>query len=313
MNIQQINNEVYITEFLERIGIQPVKIRGNDYWYISPVREPEHTPSFKVNTRINRWYDHGTGEGGKLIDLVVRLYQPISISEAIGKINELFLFSSANNRKHNFSLLSRPVISKPAVGPSSDWDNEKDNKLIIDSTRELGNHKKLSDYLETRGISPQIAKAWCREVCFSIAGKHYYAIGFENRSGGYELRNDWFKGASSPKDITFIDIGSKSVCVLEGFIDFLSLMELRENQQPGTNFLILNSVSMIGKSIEVLKAHQDIFFFLDHDEAGSATARKLIDLGIEGVDSAGFYQGYKDINEYLAALKQAGRCKSLSR
>ena len=35
-------------------------------------------------------------------------------------------------------------------------------------------------------------------------GKNYFAIGFKNKSGGYEVRNRFFKGCMSPMDITHI-------------------------------------------------------------------------------------------------------------
>ena len=40
--------------------------------YLSPLRE-EHMPSFKVDYERNLWYDFGLGEGGSIIDLVMRL------------------------------------------------------------------------------------------------------------------------------------------------------------------------------------------------------------------------------------------------
>src|SRR5690606_8950178 len=62
-----------ITEYLSRAGFEPARIRGNDYWYRSPFRS-DHNPSFKVNVKLNVWYDHGTGEGGTLLDLGVKMH-----------------------------------------------------------------------------------------------------------------------------------------------------------------------------------------------------------------------------------------------
>ncbi len=56
-----------LVDYLSKSGHQPAKVRGNDYWYLSPLRE-EKTPSFKVNRKLNRWYDHGLGKGGNIID-----------------------------------------------------------------------------------------------------------------------------------------------------------------------------------------------------------------------------------------------------
>ena len=53
--------QVDLVEYLEKLGHQPKKIRGNDYWYLSPLRT-ETEPSFKVNRKLNAWYDHGMGK-----------------------------------------------------------------------------------------------------------------------------------------------------------------------------------------------------------------------------------------------------------
>ena len=59
--------------YLDSLGHQPKLIRNSDYWYYSPFRQ-EKTPSFKVNRQRNVWFDHGTGEGGTIIDLGVKLF-----------------------------------------------------------------------------------------------------------------------------------------------------------------------------------------------------------------------------------------------
>jgi CHC2 zinc finger len=65
---------ISISEYLSSLGIGATYISGNDHWYRSPFRE-ERTPSFKVNSRLNVWFDHGTGEGGTIIDLAAKLHQ----------------------------------------------------------------------------------------------------------------------------------------------------------------------------------------------------------------------------------------------
>jgi hypothetical protein len=91
MNIKQLN-ELPITDFLSKIGIEPSYKRGENQWYVSPIREPEHSPSFKVNTAINRWYDYGLMQGGKLFNLAEKIYPNQDISSLVEKINGLFLF-----------------------------------------------------------------------------------------------------------------------------------------------------------------------------------------------------------------------------
>jgi DNA primase len=296
MNIQQINEGIQITDFLEKLAILPAYKRGNESWYISPIREPEDRPSFKVKSSINRWYDHGTGEGGKLIDLALRLYSTSDLSEAIRMINDLFLFSQARTLN--------PIRS---AGDTVQKQNEKflaNPKIIIQRVEPLEESHTLVRYLNQRQISLNTASPYCREVQFKIEDNIYQAIGFQNQSGGYELRNSWFKGASSPKDITYIDNGSDSVCLLEGFMDFLSLLEMSLQPDKTSDFLILNSLAMLNKSIETLQTHHQIHSFLDQDHAGKVAIQKLSNSGLKVIDRSTLYKNYKDVNEYLVAIRR---------
>jgi len=51
-------NNMDMVDYLTTIGIEPKKIRGNEYWYTSPFRDG-NTPSFKVDRKLKGWYDHG--------------------------------------------------------------------------------------------------------------------------------------------------------------------------------------------------------------------------------------------------------------
>jgi hypothetical protein len=44
--------KIPITDYLLGLGVEPAKIRGNDYWYHSPFRH-DQDPSFNVNTKLN--------------------------------------------------------------------------------------------------------------------------------------------------------------------------------------------------------------------------------------------------------------------
>ena len=65
-------------------------------------------------------------------------------------------------------------------------------------------------------------------------GKPYFAVGFPNRSGGYEIRNKLFKGCIAPKDITHIqqEQPKESCYLFEGFMDYLSFLTLRLERCP---------------------------------------------------------------------------------
>ena len=166
--------KINIVEYLFFLGFQPKKIKGNDYWYLSPFRA-EKEPSFKVNKKFNVWYDHGMGKGGNLVDLGI-LYYRISVSEFLEKLGE---------KSFSFHHPIREISQKSNAG-------EKEKITVINERRGI-TLLPLTKYLRTRRIPLSIANAYCREVDFSLYDKKHTAIGFQNMAGGYELRNDYFK------------------------------------------------------------------------------------------------------------------------
>ncbi|GGG18818.1 MULTISPECIES: toprim domain-containing protein [Pontibacter] len=303
MNIQQINSEISITDYLASQGIQPAYRRGCDWWYISPVRMAERSPSFKVNTRLNRWYDHGTGEGGKVIDLALRLHRTASIREVIRLLSGQTIASAATSSHGIQSTGKQAEGEVPPLSPAPF------NSIKVLAAKPLEENSPLANYLLQRGISLHTAGPFCQEVSFSIGSRRYEAIGFQNRSGGYELRNAWFKGSSSPKDITFVDNGAGTVCLVEGFMDFLSLLELRPRLTTSSSFLVLNSLALVNRSLDVLGRHRQVLLFLDHDQAGRKVTERLLRSGLNCRDRSSLYQNYKDVNELLVARR--GKPKKL--
>jgi DNA primase (bacterial type) len=72
MNCEEAK-KIDIVEYISSLGFFPKKIRGNDYWFLSPFRN-EKEASFKVNKKFNVWFDHGLGKGGNLVDFGVLFY-----------------------------------------------------------------------------------------------------------------------------------------------------------------------------------------------------------------------------------------------
>jgi hypothetical protein len=284
---------ISIVDYLFDAGFEPARIRGNDYWYYSPFRH-ERTPSLKVNAKLNVWYDHGPGEGGTIIDLGIKLHQCSRLD---------FLEMLAQGKYRN-SFVKQPRIS----------DRVPETKLEIVSSKDLLDHV-LVGYLQDRGVKTHFGQQHCRQVEFKIGTKNYEAIGFQNRSGGVELRNRWFKGSSSPKDLSFIDNGSDHLCVTEGFIDFLSVLTLNQQKNielpVNSNFLILNSLSFIHRSLPILEAHKSNLLFLDNDAAGKQAKETLATKGVGFIDRSNLYNNYKDVNEYL--MKDPTARSTLSR
>mgnify|MGYP000668670149 CR=1 FL=1 len=280
MNYEEIKRHISIRAYLAARGILPQWERGNRGMYLSPLRK-ERTASFSVSYDKNLCHDFGTGEGGSIIDLVARM-EGCSEVEAARRLNE--------RNTGTFVPLSVEPLRANEPTPS---------RLAILSDREL-THPALLGYLTGRGIDPAIARTYCREVRYTIGGKEYFAIGFRNDAGGWELRNPLFKGSSTPKNITTLDNSSDTAMVFEGFIDFLSYLSLKGNLSPSIDTAVLNSVTNLQKAVPFLARHSVIHAFLDNDDAGRKALARLEESvpSSEVIDQSVFYRHYQDLNDY---------------
>jgi hypothetical protein len=271
-----------MVDYLAFIGHFPKKVRSQDHWFVSPFRE-EKESSFKVNRHLNCWYDHGEGRGGNLIDFGI-LYHLCSISDFLQRLK-------------SYSSFQQPIPVPVKKDPEGSC-------LHIRTTRALRNHR-LTEYLRQRCIPLAVAGEYCSEVSFQIRENEYVAIGFLNRSSGYELRNEYFKGSSSPKDLTLIDWTPNAgiIAVFEGFFDFLSYVSIHQNQpQPLTNFLILNTLAHFEKAREIMDRYQAVHLYLDRDGAGRKYTNYALSLHKRYEDFSNLYSHYKDLNEWIMYL-----------
>lgn len=266
-----------IRDYLTRRGIRPARENTRCGFYLSPLRA-EYTPSFKVDYVLNLWHDFGTGKGGSIIDLVMGL-ENCDKSQAIRSLG---------------SDEIKPIVTvAPAIPPVPALRILADAPLC---------HPALVGYLQNRCIDPVTASSYCREVRYAVGGKTFFAVGFRNDAGGWELRSERFKGSSSPKHITTIDNRSDTVIAFEGFMDFLSYLTLKIPEPLRIDAAVLNSVVNLPKALPFLKRHRTVHTFFDNDEAGRRAAAQVQQLAptVEAVDQS-FFRNYKDLNEYLQA------------
>ena len=279
MEIQRIK-QIAITDYLQQQGYAPARVQGIHYWYYSPLRN-ESTPSFKVNTERNQWYDFGSGEHGDIIDLVCALHR-CTISEAIR------LLSGAKQVAHQeFSFGGERKISE--------------RKLEILSAQPLTNPYLLR-YFAERGISLSIANRYCSEIRYNNTNRTYYAIGFANDAGGWEIRSPYFKGCIAPKAITTIIKATDVLQIFEGFMDFLSWQTLNPSSTCDT--IVLNSLALLPRIQEKIKGYKQVESFLDNDDAGRKSFEVLKQFYPHIIDGSVRYGAHKDLNEWLVALSK---------
>lgn len=295
MNIEQAF-QISLVDYLASLGHRPVRIRGYQYWYISPFRN-ESEPSFKVNMARNQWYDFGEGVGGGIIALAKRLFQTMDVSDILRRLEDKAGISTVR-------LTVRTITPK-----------QKDEQVMKNVTTQPLSHNALASYLGKRGISLDIGSTFCGEMHYEVRGKKYFALAFPNNSGGYELRNPYFKGCFGRKDITLIkDEGSESdYChVFEGIFDLFSFITLTQGKvdpfysfKGKGNFIVLNSVNNIGKALSHLEKCKHIYMWLDNDTAGRKAAETIEGMfGYATLDMSFLYDGYNDLNDFLCNKKQ---------
>ncbi len=293
MNINEIK-QIKLADYLQSLGYTPIKQQGKSLWYKSPLRN-ETDASFKVNTELNQWYDFGIGKGGNIIALAAELYHSENVAYLLERIAErtpyirpaIFSFGEQLTSNRSFEDIKVGELSSPA----------------------------LIAYFKERGINIDLAKRECKELRFEHNGKPYFAIGFPNMAGGYELRNRYFKGCLAPKDITHIRQQGepRAACYLfEGFMDYLSYLTIRVNDHPeeprieAQDYMVLNSVTNLSKAERLLRPYSRIGCFLDNDQAGQTAVESLKKMfGDRLRDMSKHYAEHKDLNDYLCHRIQA--------
>ncbi len=282
-----------MVEYLERLGYKPTKIRNNDYWYLSPLRD-ERTPSFKINRIKNVWYDHAIGKGGTVVDFG-KLYYQCTVKDLLSKLeNEKGIIVSFHPPKNLVAGERKELSNQPG-------------KITIVSSAEI-NNQTLRNYLQSRQIPLEIARQFCREIRFELYGKKHLAIGFQNPGGGYELRNYYFKGSSTPKEPRLIQQKDASgLAVFEGFFSFLSYMTLQHIKERNivelpklhADSLVLNSLSFFEKSRELMEKYNTVYLFLDRDKMGISKTEQALKWSGKYLDQSKHYSKFKDLNECL--------------
>ncbi|QYA26179.1 DNA primase [Gramella sp. MT6] len=281
MKLQKLTCErarnICIVETLAKLGHFPSRKTEKEAWFLSPLRS-ETQASFKVSLKLNRWYDFGIGEGGNIIDLVC-LLSNCSVGEALQFLSD-----------------ELPVFS--FQGTITDTSEKECGNTIIQVKPITKSY--LKKYVRSRGISLEVARSYCKEVWYECRGKSYYAIGLQNKDGGWELRSLYFKTSSSPKSYTYLQNENDNLVVCEGMFDLLSIAEIYPEELNGSDIIVLNSLSFLQQITSYFKNYTSVDLYLDNDQSGKKNAKKLFQYYPHLKDQSNRYKNYKDLNEKLA-------------
>ncbi|MBE7172352.1 MAG: toprim domain-containing protein [Williamsia sp.] len=292
MNIEQANR-IPLSSILQKIGSMPVKQRGSELWYHSPFRK-ERTPSFHIHAAKNVWYDFGEAKGGNVVHFVCAYLQRKNEDDTI--VDAL--------RWLNNMEPSQTVV------PFSKEDLKEYGKALQLRKASALRHPSFVSYLSSRGIPLALARKYLKEVCVRNlhTGKNFFALGFENENGGYELRNKVFKGCIAPKTISFIRGNTPlpaDIHVFEGFMDFLSALTKQKDNRFEGDVIVLNSLICLPQAFPYIKdySYKTLYTWLDNDATGKEANRilqgfaaKQGSLVFKPMNET--YATHKDVNEW---------------
>lgn len=273
---------VSIVDYLASKGVEPVDAVGKELLYFSPLRS-EKTPSFWVNPLKNKFHDFTNEEHKGNVFRLVQLLEELTFPQAVAKL---------------LDFNGQPVATYASLFLSATQTEpiKQQTKIIYPVQNPV-----LINFLKERAIPYSLGKRYLHEVMNTAKDRVYFTVGFRNDSGGFAIRNKYFKGCEGIQDITTFDNKNRhAVAVFEGFFDFLSALVWFGLEAPRIATVVLNTTNNRKKAVSYLRQFEQVNCFLDRDKSGMECLRLLKDRdGLPVKDYSGIYEGFKDFNEML--------------
>lgn len=244
------------------------------------------------------WHDFkNTSEvGGKAIKAVM-LFEKLDWLDAVHFIKDFL------GKNYSFSEIETLKIE---ADKAHDYEFFEIIKII------KPNNDKLIGYFEKRGISKQTLIDYARQIHFKrmVKGeiRFNFGIGFQNKSGGYEVKNEYMPTKLGAGDFSQLgNLQSTKIFVAEGMTDIFSMIEILKKKGRNPNefrFISLNSMNNTDSFLKYFKNLSAKFILcLDSDVAGEkATQKILTELGDRAMDIRPRFEiktgGFKDLNDY---------------
>jgi hypothetical protein len=248
--------KVPILFIANKLGLEFEKSLGTKYFFKSP-QAAQKTGSLRCDIEKNLFIDYLNNRGGATIELVMYCLN-------CDFVTALKLIESIDTTQN--------IVNLPIYKPYSQLSTSNLSIEIL-KVKELSN-KALIDYLIGRNINTDLVKNSVYEVYYETQNKKYFAVGFKNILGCFELRNKYFKGSSS-KAISFIDNHSENLLVFEGFIDYLSYLTYNNSNAANFDIIVLNGVGQLHSIAPYLCKYNAIGAYLDNDIAGLSCYNEL--------------------------------------
>jgi hypothetical protein len=337
MNCGKANNSGLVNH-LYSPGLMPT-INSDDYWYLSSLRNEKiasFTESTIVNRRDNFTANHfsfqqqnnqpqddvsNTKESPfhlqekSLLNNAEAAETAIQIIAAKASfINPPFCryLKERNTDKKSAEKYCHEVLSKT---------NENEKKLVALGFRNSADGDELRDHLFQLGsaqkcvtfiINNNIKSDWnsrAKKVknILPILRSDRAKIVDENLASKTIIQPHIFYSFQQVKQ-------AKVIAVFEGFFNSLNWKTIPHGkQQQLTSFLLLNPLVFFQTSRLLMKKHEHVFLYLNHDNAGRSYVEQLQKKPIKYEGKSGLYKGYKDSNAWLVHWVKLQKLETLKR
>jgi len=300
-----IHDILHKLDFIDLVNKRTVvtRLKESEYRGLSPFTN-EKTPSFYVNNNSKTWYDFSSGQGGGVLDYVMKVeeldkdgalaflanlvgikrdHDNTTIRDIVLDANKYFRSNSDKARKYFAKRGFTPkLVSKYKLGYAPDT-NELIKLLRSKGYQDEDIIKSGLAYKKNRGIDVLFRN----RVIFPIKDVYGNLVSFTGRDTTDTAKAKYLHGRTSPifsiksliwnlSDVRKLAMELNQIILCEGQMDALAITEAGF---PGV--AILGSSPTEQQLALLAKTVQNIYVNFDSDEAGQRGMRKVFSLLVE--------------------------------
>lgn len=252
LNTCSIGGQLPLGMLLEHLGHSPAKINGNEHLYYDVLKSADSRSSFIVNEQLNIWYDRLTRKSGNVIDFCSAYWPELNVVQVSEKLGDIV------------QLLANKIQIQPTKNGGRKRLAIKLPRYHIEETRPVGSNTEIREYLQSQGLW-EISIGHLREVYYYFVDenkrrKDFFAAGWQNENGGWEVRGKNFSGCLGKQGMTFVQGKNNSLVLFEDYLDYLYWRYANREQE--SNILVLNSPDFLNAAKKRASRFDDVAVYL---------------------------------------------------
>lgn len=208
-NTDEIRELLSPATLLTRLGHQPVCVKHDYEQVYRSMLRPDPAGQLLVDTRLGLWFDRSGDNpsgirSGDVIDLAKAIFHSLSLPELLRKLSALATRTTPQRKR-----AARPVPF-----------------YHVSDIRPLGSNPEIAGYLRQQGLW-ELAVGQLKEVYYYTQDekhrrKDFFAAGWVNENGGWQVCAKNFNGCIGPSGMSFIEGDPDRLLLFVHFTDYLS-------------------------------------------------------------------------------------------